>query len=61
MSRNLVEIVRRRHAVPEIRTNRLIGWSVDVNTSCPEYEVAVVDVRAVAEPAGRTPAIASAS
>ena len=46
---------------PEIRTNRLIGSSADVNTSCPEYKVVAVDVRPVAEHASRTPAIASAT
>ena len=44
---------------PEIRTNLLIGPSADVNTSCPEYKVAAVDVRPVAERASRTPAIAA--
>ncbi len=45
---------------PEVRTNRLIGASADVNTSCPEYKVVAVDVRPVAERASLTPVIAGA-
>ena len=45
---------------PEVRTNRLIGPSADVNTSCPEYKVVAVDVRPVAEQASRRPALAGA-
>ena len=52
---------RTRSTVLKIRTNRLIGPSADVNTSCPEYKVVAVDVRPVAEQASRTPAIASAT
>jgi predicted molibdopterin-dependent oxidoreductase YjgC len=44
---------------PEIRTNLLVGSSVDVNTGCPEYKVVAVDVRPVSEQAARTPALAS--
>jgi formate dehydrogenase alpha subunit len=44
---------------PEVRTNLLIGNSVDVNTSCPEYKVVAVDVRPVPEAAARTPALAA--
>ena len=47
--------------LPEIRTNRLIGSSADVHTSCPQHKVVAVDVRPVAEQAGRPPAIALAS
>jgi formate dehydrogenase alpha subunit len=43
---------------PEVRTNLLIGSSVDVNTSCPEYKVVAVDVRPVAEQPAYTPQIA---
>jgi predicted molibdopterin-dependent oxidoreductase YjgC len=43
---------------PEIRTNLLVGSSVDVNTGCPEYKVVAVDVRPVSEEAARTPALA---
>ena len=31
---------------PEVRTNLLVGASADVNTSCPEYKVVAVVVRA---------------
>jgi formate dehydrogenase major subunit len=43
---------------PEIRTNLLVGSSVDVNTGCPEYKVVAVDVRPVGEEAALTPALA---
>jgi formate dehydrogenase alpha subunit len=43
---------------PEIRTNLLVGSSVDVNTGCPEYKVVAVDVRPVTEQAAHTPALA---
>jgi formate dehydrogenase alpha subunit len=43
---------------PEVRTNALIGSSVDVNTSCPEYKVMAVDVRPVSEAPSRVPALA---
>jgi predicted molibdopterin-dependent oxidoreductase YjgC len=43
---------------PEVRTNALIGPSVDVNTSCPEYKVMAVDVRPVSEAPSRVPALA---
>jgi formate dehydrogenase alpha subunit len=42
---------------PEVRTNVLIGSSVDVNTSCPEYKVVAVDVRPVAEQPAFTPQV----
>jgi predicted molibdopterin-dependent oxidoreductase YjgC len=42
---------------PEVRTNLLIGSSVDVNTSCPEYKVVAVDVRPVAEQPAFTPQV----
>jgi formate dehydrogenase major subunit len=42
---------------PEVRTNRLIGPSADVNTSCPEYKVMAVDVRPVAEQPSFTPVL----
>jgi formate dehydrogenase major subunit len=45
---------------PEIRTNLLVGSSVDVNTGCPEYKVVAVDVRPVTEEAAHTPALAGA-
>ena len=44
---------------PEVRTNLLIGPSVDVNTSCPEYKVVAVDIRPVPEAAAHTPALAA--
>ena len=43
---------------PEVRTNLLIGSSVDVNTACPEYKVVAVDVRPVGELPAFTPQIA---
>lgn len=43
---------------PETRTNLLVGQSVDVNTSCPEYKVVAVDVRPVAEVPAQVPALA---
>jgi formate dehydrogenase major subunit len=43
---------------PEVRTNLLVGSSVDVNTSCPEYKVVAVDVRPMTEQPAYTPAIA---
>ena len=45
---------------PETRTNLLIGNSMDVNTSCPEYKVIAVDVRPIGEEASMTPALSSA-
>jgi formate dehydrogenase major subunit len=44
---------------PEVRTNLLVGSSVDVNTGCPEYKVVAVDVRPISEQAARTPALAA--
>jgi formate dehydrogenase major subunit len=43
---------------PETRTNLLVGASMDVNTSCPEYKVIAVDVRPIPEEATMTPALA---
>ena len=37
---------------PELRTNLLVGDSVEVNTGCPEYKVVAVDVRAMSEDSG---------
>lgn len=37
---------------PEVRTNLLVGASADVNTSCPEYKVNAVAVRALSAAAG---------
>ncbi|MFN8201485.1 MAG: formate dehydrogenase subunit alpha [Solirubrobacteraceae bacterium] len=44
---------------PEVRTNALIGQSVDVNTECAEFKVMAVDVRPVQEAPSRTPALAA--
>jgi predicted molibdopterin-dependent oxidoreductase YjgC len=43
---------------PEVRTNALIGPSMDINTSCPEYKVMAVDVRPLSEAPSRVPALA---
>ncbi|HVW19362.1 MAG TPA: formate dehydrogenase subunit alpha [Solirubrobacteraceae bacterium] len=45
---------------PEVRTNLLVGPSMDVNTSCPEYKVVAVDVRPVSEAPAERPALALA-
>jgi hypothetical protein len=45
---------------PEAGTNKLVGSSADVNTSCPEYKVIAADVCPVAEQPARTPALAGA-
>lgn len=43
---------------PDVRTNSLVGQSVDVNTDCAEFKVTAVDVRPVQEAPSRTPALA---
>ena len=45
---------------PELRTNLLVGDSVEVNTGCPEYKVVAVDVRAMSEKPSQTPALVAA-
>ncbi len=45
---------------PELRTNLLVGDSVEVNTGCPEYKVVAVDVRAMSEAPSDTPALVAA-
>jgi len=45
---------------PELRTNLLVGDSVEVNTGCPEYKVVAVDVRAMSEAPSQTPALVAA-
>jgi len=45
---------------PELRTNLLVGDSVEVNTGCPEYKVVAVDVRAMSEAPSETPALVAA-
>lgn len=45
---------------PELRTNLLVGDSVEVNTGCPEYKVVAVDVRAMSEDPSQTPALVAA-
>ena len=45
---------------PELRTNLLVGDSVEVNTGCPEYKVVAVDVRAMSEAPSGTPALVAA-
>jgi formate dehydrogenase major subunit len=43
---------------PELRTNLLVGDSVEVNTGCPEYKVVAVDVRAMSETPSEKAALA---
>ena len=54
-----------RDGAPHARRDRhqqhrqmLVGSSMDVNTSCPEYKVIAVDVRPMPEEATMTPALA---